>query len=301
MRVVLTGSSGLIGRALAEALERRGDEVVRLVRREPRHPGEHRWDPRGGALDAEALLGADAVVHLAGAGIGDRRWTAARKAEIRDSRLLGTALLAQAIAASPRPCPVWVSGSAIGIYGDRGEEELDEDSATGTGFLAELCRQWEAATAPAAAAGTRVVRLRTGVVLSARGGALGRQLPLFRLGLGGRLGDGRQWLSWITLQDEVGAVLHALEHHEVAGPVNATAPGPVTNDAFTRALAAAVHRPAVLAVPRPALAVALGRELTAEALLASQRVRPGRLLDSGFRFAHPDIDAGLRAALDDQA
>lgn len=297
MRVVVTGASGLVGTALVTALERRGDQVVRLVRREARGGDERRWDPAAGRLDPDALHGADAVVHLAGAGIGDQRWTAHRKAEIRDSRIRGTSLLAEAIAAAPTPVPVWVSGSAVGWYGDRGDEELDEDSRPGSDFLAGLCRDWEAATAPAEAAGTRVALLRTGIVLSPAGGALARQLPLFRLGLGGHLGDGRQWVSWIALPDQIGAILHALDHPDLAGPFNATAPNPVTNADLTAALAGAVHRPAVLAVPRLALHVALGRELTDVALLASQRVRPARLLASGYRFAHPDVGPALRALL----
>jgi uncharacterized protein (TIGR01777 family) len=297
VRVVLTGASGLVGTALAAALERRGDEVVRLVRREARGNDERRWDPATGRLDPDALQGAAAVVHLAGAGIGDQRWTAHRKAEVRDSRIRGTTLLAEAIAGAPAAVPVWVSGSAVGWYGDRGDEELDEDSEPGSDYLADLCRDWEAATTPAAAAGTRVALLRTGIVLSPHGGALARQLPLFRLGVGGRLGSGRQWVSWIALPDQVGAILHALDHPEVAGPFNATAPNPVTNAELTAALASAVHRPAVLAVPRLALQVALGRELTDVALLASQRVHPSRLLASGYRFAHPDLGPALRALL----
>lgn len=297
MRVVVTGASGLIGSALADALLRRGDDVVRLVRHEPRAADERRWDPMGAGLDPDALLGADAVVHLAGAGIADRRWTPARRAEIRDSRLRGTTLLARAVAAAPAPCPVWISGSAIGYYGSRGDEELDEDSDGGTDFLAALCHEWEAATSPAVSAGTRVVLLRTGVVLSPDGGALARQLPLFRLALGGRLGDGRQWTSWISLPDEVGAILHAVDHADLAGPVNATAPAPVTNAELTRALADAVHRPAPLAVPRAALHLALGKQLTDLAVLASQRARPRRLVDSGYTFVHPDIDGALRALL----
>lgn len=297
MRVVVTGSTGLIGAAVVAALQDRGDEVVRLVRRAPARPGEHRWDPATGQLDPEALVGADAIVNLAGAGIGDHRWTPTRKAEIRDSRLRSTALLAEAVAGAPAPCAVMVSGSAIGFYGDRGDEQLDETSGPGDDFLARLCQDWEAATAPAAAAGTRVVTLRTGIVLSGRGGALARQLPLFRLGLGGRLGDGHQWFSWISLDDEVGAILHVLDTPDVSGPVNATAPAPVTNAEFTRALAAAVHRPAVFAVPRLALELALGRELSTVALLASQRVTPARLAGSGYRFTHPEVGAALRAAL----
>ena len=296
MRVVVTGSSGLIGRALVAALRERGDTVTLLVRHEPQDPSESQWDPVAGSIDPAAIVGAGAVVHLAGAGIADRRWSAQRKAEILGSRVRSTDLVARAVATSA-PGSVLVSGSAIGIYGNRGDEVLDERSETGHGFLADVCRAWEAAAEPAASAGARVVLLRTGVVLSPSGGALGRQLPLFRLGLGGRLGDGSQWLSWISLADEVGAILHAIDEPALSGPVDATAPNPVTNGTFTSALAAAVHRPALLAVPRAALRLALGPELADEALLASQRVLPGRLATTGYRFVAPDITTALTTLL----
>ncbi len=296
MRVVVTGSSGLIGRAVVAALRARGDDVTLLVRHEPQGPSESQWDPAAGSIDPAAITGASAVVHLAGAGIADHRWSTQRKAEILGSRVRSTDLVARALAASA-PGSVLVSGSAIGIYGNRGDEVLDERSETGHGFLADVCRAWEAATEPAASAGARVVLLRTGVVLSPSGGALGRQLPLFRLGLGGRLGDGRQWLSWISLADEVGAILHAIDEPALSGPVDATAPNPVTNGTFTSALAAAVHRPALLAVPRAALRLALGPELADEALLASQRVLPARLVATGYRFVAPDITTALTTLL----
>ncbi len=296
MRVVVTGASGLIGAAVVAALRARGDEVTALVRREPADATEARWDPAAGTIDRAAVAGAAAVVHLAGAGIGDRRWTPARRAEIRDSRVQGTGLIAGTVA-TEAPSAVLVSGSAIGIYGDRGDEVLDDTSAAGDGFLAGVCRAWEDATAPAAEAGARVVLLRTGVVLSPRGGALARQLPLFRLGLGGRLGNGSQWLSWIALDDEVGAILHALDHPDLAGPVDATAPHPVTNRQFTEALARAVHRPALVPVPRAALRLALGPGLADEAVLASQRVLPARLLASGYRFGAPDLATALAVLL----
>jgi len=295
MRVVVSGSSGLVGGALLDALAARGDTVVPLVRRAP-GPGELRWDPAAGTVDAAGLAGADAVVNLAGAGLGDRRWSAHRRGEIVASRVDATALLARTLAAMPAPPAVLVNASAVGFYGDRGDEELTEDSAPGTGFLAELCRRWEEATAPAAEAGVRVVRLRSGVVLSAAGGALARQLPLFRLGLGGRLGSGRQWLSWISLDDEVGVVLHALDHG-LRGPVNATAPAPVTNRDFTRALGRALGRPAVVAVPAVALRAALGAELAAEMVLAGQRVLPAAVVASGYRFRHASVEGALAAAL----
>lgn len=294
--VVVSGASGLIGRALVAELHRRGRSVRQLVRRPVRSEEERRWDPSTGTIDADALRGAGAVVHLAGAGIGDQRWTPARRVEIRDSRVQGTSTLARAMAAMRDP-PVWVSGSAIGIYGDRGNEELDETSAAGTGFLAEVCQAWEAATAPVAASGGRVVLLRTGVVLARQGGALARQLPLFRLGMGGKLGDGHQWTSWIALADEVGAILHAIDHDDLSGPVNATAPNPVTNAELTRALGSALHRPTRIAAPKRLLQVALGSQLTEEALLASQRVLPRRLETSGYRFAYPEITGAIAAAL----
>ncbi len=296
MRVVVTGSSGLIGRAVVAALRARGDDVTLLVRHEPQGPSESQWEPAAGSIDPAAITGASAVVHLAGAGIADHRWSTQRKAEILGSRVRSTDLVARALAASA-PGSVLVSGSAIGIYGNRGDEVLDERSETGHGFLADVCRAWEAAAEPAASAGARVVLLRTGVVLSPGGGALGRQLPLFRLGLGGRLGDGRQWLSWISLADEVGAILHAIDEPALSGPVDATAPNPVTNGTFTSALAAAVHRPALLAVPRAALRLALGPELADEALLASQRVLPARLVATGYRFVAPDITTALTTLL----
>ncbi|MEU6749267.1 TIGR01777 family oxidoreductase [Spirillospora sp. NPDC046719] len=295
MRVTVTGSSGLIGSALVRALREDGHDVVRLVRREPSAPDEARWSPADGCVEAAALEGADAVVHLAGAGVGDRPWTKAYKRRIRDSRLDGTRTLAEAIAAAGRRPPVLVCGSAIGFYGDTGDREADEKSPMGAGFLAALVRDWEAAAAPAREAGIRVVHPRTGVVLARGGGILGRTLPLFRLGLGGRLGDGTQWTSWISLPDEVAALRFLIEH-EVSGPVNLTAPDPVTNAAYTEALARALHRPARLAVPKAVLRAAL-RDFADEGPLVSQRVLPRRLEHAGFRYRHPDVDSALAALL----
>ncbi|QKG26425.1 TIGR01777 family oxidoreductase [Actinomadura verrucosospora] len=295
MRVTVTGSSGLIGSALVRALRADGHDVVRLVRREPSAPDEARWSPADGCVEAAALEGADAVVHLAGAGVGDRPWTRAYKRRIRDSRLDGTRTLAEAIAAAGRRPPVLVCGSAIGFYGDTGDREADEKSPIGTGFLAALVRDWEAAAAPAREAGVRVVHPRTGVVLARGGGIVGRTLPLFRLGLGGRLGDGTQWTSWISLADEVAALRFLIEH-ELSGPVNLTAPNPVTNAGYTAALARALHRPARLAVPKAVLRAAL-RDFADEGPLVSQRVLPRRLEHAGFRFRHPDVDAALAAVL----
>jgi uncharacterized protein (TIGR01777 family) len=295
MRVVLTGASGLIGQALKARLDADGHETVVLVRRAP-GPGQARWDPAGPSIDSGALEGADAVVHLAGAGIGDKRWTPARKAVILESRVQSTTLLCEALAGLTQPPSVLVSASAIGYYGDRGDEELTETSGPGTGFQADVCRAWEDATAAAEQALIRVVRLRSAVVLSGHGGALGRQLPLFRAGVGGRLGSGRQWFSWISLRDEVSVILHAMNETSVVGALNASAPHPVTNREFTRELGRVLHRPAVLAVPPVALRLALGRQLVDELLLGSLRVLPARLTESGFRFDDPTVDGALREA-----
>jgi len=297
MRIAVSGSSGLIGSALVARLTAEGHDVRRLVRGGGGNPGDVAWDPVAGTVDHAALAGTEAVVHLAGAGIGDRRWTRARKEVIRASRVDGTAALSRAVAGLDPPPAVLVSGSAIGWYGDRGDEELTEDSGPGGGFLAEVCRAWEAATAPAADAGVRVVHVRSGVVQSPAGGALARQLPLFRLGLGGPLGRGRQYISWISLDDEVGALGHALTAGSLAGPVNLVAPAPVTGAEYARTLGRVLGRPARLPVPRAAMAVPFGRELVDE-LLASQRVRPGRLEAAGYRFAHRELEPALRHLLD---
>jgi len=270
----------MIGRALITSLAADGHEVVRLARAGGPALASVPWDPGGAGIDPAALRANgpyDGVVHLAGAGIGDRRWTAARRAEILGSRVTGTTEVARVVAdLDPRPA-VMVSASAVGFYGDRGDEVLTEQSGPGTGFLAEVCSAWEAASEPASAAGVRVVLLRSGVVLASGGGALAKQLPIFGLGLGGRLGSGRQYLSWITLGDEVAVIRRALDDDALRGPLNATAPGPVTNAEFTRALGRALHRPAALWVPRPALAVAFGRDMARELLLGGQRVLPAAL------------------------
>jgi uncharacterized protein (TIGR01777 family) len=294
MRIAVTGSSGLIGTALVRALREDGHGVMRLVRKDPEGPDEARWDPMGG-VDTAALENLDAVVHLAGAGIGDRRWTADYKKKLRDSRVTGTRTLAEALAGLHRPPRVMVSGSAIGFYGDTGDEEADESSRMGRGFLAEMVRDWEAAAQPAAKAGIRVVHPRTGIVLSRGGGVLGKLLPLFRLGLGGRLGDGRQWMSWISLHDQVAALRSLIGRDGISGPVNLTSPAPVTNAEFTRALARSVHRPAPFTVPAFVLRAALDG-FADEGLLVSQRVRPARLADAGFAFRHPDLESALESA-----
>jgi len=301
MRVGVTGSSGLIGTALVGALRERGDEVVRFVR--PSSKGvdgrDVRWDPAKGAVDESDLrrVGAlDAVVNLAGAGIGDRRWSLARKREILDSRINSTTLVVKALQHTSTGPTLLINSSAVGIYGSRGDEVLDEDSSLGTDFLADVCRRWEQAAAAASDAGARVAYLRNGIVMSRRGGALKKQLPLFRLGVGGRLADGRQWVSPISLIDEIRAILWIIDHR-LEGPFNLVAPTPMTNRDFTAVLGRTLHRPTLATVPEFALRAALGRELVTLAVLASQRTVPTGLLESGFRFEHPDGPSILRAAL----
>ncbi|MFF2651887.1 TIGR01777 family oxidoreductase [Streptomyces sp. NPDC058045] len=296
-RIAVAGSSGLIGRALVTSLVADGYEVVRLVRRPPRGPDEARWDPKGHRVEAGALAGCRAVVNLAGAGIGDRRWTEDRKRELRDSRVLGTATLAEAVAALDQPPAVFVCGSAIGFYGDTGQRAVDESAPPGDGFLAALCTDWEEAAASAQEAGVRTVFARTGLVVTRHGGAWGPLFPVFRAGLGGRLGDGRQYWSAIALHDEVAALRHLIDTPELSGPVNLTGPEPCTNREVTAAMARVLHRPAVLPVPSAALRIALGE--FAGDVLSSQRVLPARLQESGFRFAFPGIDDMIRAALHD--
>lgn len=281
MRVIVSGSSGLIGMALGVRLASAGDEMIRLVRRPAKAASEIQWNPQaaGGGIDPAALDGADAVVHLAGAPIAAGRWTAARKQQIRDSRMAGTSALVSALTAVDRPPSVLLSGSAIGYYGDTGGREVDESSPAGSGFLADVVRDWEAAAAPAEKAGIRVVSLRTGIVLSRNGGVVGRLLPLFRLGLGARIGSGTQVMSWITLTDLVRILCFLIEQGDISGPVNLTAPHPASNAEFTSALAAAVGRRALLGIPAVALQVGLG-EVAGE-LLSSARVVPRRLLDAG--------------------
>lgn len=295
MRVAITGSSGLIGTALSDALRAAGHEPIAVVRRSPA-AGEIGWDPAAGTMNPADLSGVDAVVHLAGAGIGDHRWTDSYKREIRDSRVRSTNLLSETIAAATDGPRVLLSGSAIGFYGSRGDEVLDETSAAGTGFLAEVCIDWETSTAMAAAAGVRVALLRTGIVLSRDGGALKKQLPIFKLGLGGRFGSGAQWQSWISIDDEVAAIMFLLDH-DIAGPVNLTAPAPVTNAEFTKTLAAVLRRPAILPIPSFGPKMLLGSELATNLLFDGQRVVPKVLQDAGYRFQHPDLETALRALL----
>jgi uncharacterized protein (TIGR01777 family) len=298
LKVAVTGSSGLIGSRLVPTLVEDGHEVIRLVRRTPRRADEHRWDPQHRRIDPALLTDVDAVVHLAGVGVADHRWTAAHKRQVLESRVDGTATVSQALAdaaaADPTRDRVLLSGSAVGWYGDTGDRVVDESAPAGDDFLARVCVAWEAATAPAVEAGVRVATLRTGLVLGP-GGLLARMLPLFRLGLGGRLGSGRQYLPWISLTDEVDAIRFLLTA-PVSGPVNLSAPTPVTNAQFTAALGRVVHRPAVLPVPGAALRVVLG-EFARVGVLAGQRAVPGALTAAGFPFTHHDLEAALRAAV----
>jgi uncharacterized protein (TIGR01777 family) len=296
MQIAIAGASGLIGSALAPFLTTGGHQVHKLVRGRPASPGEIAWDPAAGKIDAAGLAGCEAVVNLAGEGIAARRWTARQKERILTSRVESTRLLARTLAGlNPRP-RVWVNASAIGFYGDRGEERLDEASRAGEGFLPDVCQQWEAATAPAADAGIRVVRLRFGIVLSPAGGALAKMLPPFRMGAGGRLGDGAQYMSWIALDDIVGAIHHAMMHDTLAGPVNAVAPHPATNLEFTKTLGRVLHRPTIFPMPAPVVRLLFG-EMGDALLLSSARVYPARLLESGYAFRCPQLEAALRHLL----
>ncbi|HKB31518.1 MAG TPA: TIGR01777 family oxidoreductase [Streptosporangiaceae bacterium] len=317
MKIAITGSSGLIGSALTRHLRERGHEVLRLVRRPPNAADEAQWNPQpptantagnaagnagadaGGAPPAEpalpALEGVDAVVNLAGAPIAGGRWTAARKREIRASRVDRTRALAAMLAGLRQPPAVLLSGSAIGWYGDTGDRAVTESAPAGSGFLSGIVRDWEGATTAAERAGIRVVHLRSGIVLSRRGGVLGPLLPLFRLGLGARLGPGTQYMSWIAITDLAGALSFLIDRPDIAGPVNLTTPNPVTNAEFTSALGAALGRPAILRVPSPALRLALGE--AAGEILASVRILPGRLTGAGFEFRYPGIESALVSEL----
>ena len=299
MKIGITGASGLIGPPLVADLQGQGHDVVRFVRGRAGANDERGWDPASRRLEPEAVADLDAIVHLAGAGVADKRWTDGYKKTVLDSRVDGTTAVAQAVAAAaasgqgPR---VLLSASAIGIYGDTGDRVTDESGPVGTGFLADVCRAWEAATAPAEAAGVRVVHLRTGIVLTKTGGALGKQLPIFKVGAGAPLGSGTQWTSWISLRDEVGAIGHCLTA-DVSGPVNLVGPAPVTNRDFTKALGRAVHRPTLpIAVPAFVLKAALG-QFAEEGVLIGQRLVPSVLQRTGYTFLDPDVDAALRSAL----
>lgn len=290
-RIAITGASGLIGSALVGHLKSEGHTVQRLVRRATVAPDEIRWDPKTGFVDIEALRGVDAVIHLAGVGVGDKRWTKRFKSEILNSRLLGTTAIANAVA-EVKP-QVFISASAIGWYGDSGNRAVVESDSVGNDFLAAVCREWEGAAD--LAGDIRTVKLRTGLVLDPTGGALGRMLPLFRFGLGGKLGSGKQWWSWITLHDVVRAIIFTLEKN-VSGPVNLTSPNPVTNQEFTAALARAMKRPALFPAPAIALKIALGG--FSSEVLGSKKVMPNALTDAGFKWDYPHISTALQALVE---
>ncbi|MGP3953636.1 TIGR01777 family oxidoreductase [Streptomyces sp. 7N604] len=306
MRIAITGSAGLIGTALVRSLRDGGPsqaegsggghEVVRLVRRQPRAADEVAWDPVRQHVDAAGIAGCEAVVHLAAAGVGDRYWTPAYRKEVWDSRVLGTAAIAEAVASLDPPPRVLVSASGVGFYGDTGDRLTDESAPPGDGFMADLCQAWEEAAAPAQEAGVRTVFTRSAPVVASKGGAWGRRLfPIFKLGLGGRLGDGRQYWSLIALDDEVAAIRHILDTEELSGPVNCTIPEQLTNREVTAVMGRVLHRPTAFAVPAPVLRFTL-REF-ADDILAGKRVVPAKLLKTGFSFAYPTVESALRAAL----
>jgi uncharacterized protein len=290
-RVLISGATGMIGSALVSSFEQAGAEVARLARGAPHRAGDISWSP-GGELAPAAVSGFGAVIHLAGESVVGR-WTDAKKKAIRESRVLGTRTVATALAQAQQNPQVFVCASAIGFYGDRGDEILTEDSPTGSGFLPEVCREWEEASRICAAAGIRTVNMRTGLVLSARGGALAKMLPIFKLGLGGRLGSGKQWWSWIHIDDIVGAVHHLLRKQDIAGAVNLVAPHAARNAEFTQVLASTLHRPAIFPVPGFALATAFGRTAAKEMFLSSQRVHPAKLTTTEYGFRFPDLRRAL--------
>ncbi len=295
MKIVISGGSGLVGSQLAASLVKGGHAVFRLVRKPQAGAGEIRWDPIKGELEHKALEGADAVVHLAGENISNGRWTAAKKRRIRESRAQGTRFLSQSLAYLFEPPKVLISVSAIGFYGDRGEEELHEGSGPGRGFLSDVCREWESATEPASLRGIRVVIPRLGMVLSNSGGALPRMLPAFRMGFGGRIGGG-QYMSWIAIDDLIGIIHHAIYSRSLQGPVNAVSPNPVQNRTFTEILGRVLQKPARLVLPALAARIVLG-EMAREVLLASARVRPVKLLESKYQFRFPELEQALRHIL----
>lgn len=295
MKIAITGSSGLIGTALIDAIEQRGDTAIRIVRSKA-GPADIAWDIAAGTIEANELEGVDAVVHLAGEGIAEKKWSDEQKARVLNSRVDGTTLIARTIANLDNPPKVFVSGSAMGFYGDRGDQNLTETDARGSGFLADVVVAWEAAASPAVDAGIRTAFIRTGVVLSPDGGALKEQLPFFKLGAGGKIGDGSQYWSWISITDQVNAILHIIDN-DISGPVNLTAPNPSTNAEFTKALGAALGRPTFLPTPTFAVNLRLGKETAKEMLFFSTRVIPTVLLESGFTFEHPTIDEAFEALL----
>jgi uncharacterized protein (TIGR01777 family) len=295
MNVLISGATGLIGSVLIPALEAGGHRVTRLTR-SPKGNEDIGWDPSAGEMDTSRLEGIDAVVHLAGESIAEGRWTPAKKARILESRTRGTRLLAEKVAGFPEPPRAMVSASAVGYYGDRGNELLREESEPGSDFLAEVCRAWEAAADPAREAGIRVVHTRFGLVLSTKGGALARTLPIFKLGGGGRIGSGRQWWSWVAIDDVVGAILHALTNGSVEGSVNVGSPNPLTNAEYTKILGKVLNRPTIFPLPASAARLALG-EVADALLLASQRMEPAKLKETGYEFRYPELEGALRHLL----
>lgn len=297
MTILITGATGFIGSELRSYLTGQHRRILRLVRRTPIAPDEVQWDPTTGTLDPEALEGVESVVHLAGENLASGRWTSAKKRRIRESRVEGTRLLSQALARLFDPPKVMISVSAVGYYGDRGDELLDERSEAGSGFLPELCREWESATEAALMRGIRVVIPRLGMVMSGKGGALSQMLPFFRNGMGGRIGSGAQYISWIALPDLIGVIDHALRSSSLQGPINAVSPHPVTNAEFTEILARILSRRAPFALPAIAARIVFG-EMAREALLASARVAPMRTIASGYTFIFPELESALRHALE---
>jgi uncharacterized protein len=299
MKVAITGASGLIGNALVRVLRANGHEVRRLVRHDPQAADQSRWNPDQHEIDDAVLDEIEAVIHLAGVGVGDKRWSDSHKRAVLQSRVDGTTTIAEAVARNSDHVRVLLSASAVGWYGERGDAILDEADPAGTGFLADVVERWEASTAAASDAGVRVANLRSGIVLSADGGALGKVLPLFKAGVGGRLGGGHQYISWIARPDHIAAMRFLLDADDISGPVNLTAPNPVTNRDYTKAIAAAVHRPALFPAPTIALKAVLGE--FADNVVGGQRVLPKRLLDAGFEFGYPDIGPALRALVEAHA
>jgi hypothetical protein len=297
MHLAVTGSTGLIGNALVASLTTGGDAVIRIVRSARPGPDQIRWDIERSEIDVEGLRGVDAVVHLAGEGIADKPWTDEQKRRISDSRTAGTGLIARTLADMQGGPRVLVCASAIGLYGDRGDEELTEDSGAGEGFLPDVVSAWEAAADPARAAGIRVVHARLGVVQTPEGGALGKMLPIFKAGLGGKLGNGKQYWSWISRDDVIGLIVHALTQDDLRGPLNVVAPHPVTNAEYTKVLGRVLHRPTFLPVPRFGPAMLLGKELADSLVFTSARVLPERALASGYVFRHATLEACLRDVL----
>lgn len=296
MRVVVTGSSGLVGSKLKNVLTEAGHQPVRLLRKRAGKEGDLHWNPASGELDPSQLEGVDAIVHLGGENIAAARWTDEQKKKMRDSRINSTKLLVDTIGKLQNKPKVFVCASAIGYYGDRGSEELTEESTMGRGYLAELCKDWENAAKPAADFGVRVVNLRIGVVLAKDGGALSKMLPPFQMGVGGNLGSGKQYMSWISLDDVAGAILHCIETDKLSGPVNAVAPVAVTNAEMSKTLAKVLNRPAIFPAPAFALKLALG-EMADELLLSSAKIVPTKLQETKFQFQHPDLEQAIRAAL----